>query len=423
MRRMLLGSSIIMGAFLLGVISPRDAAAIPAFARKYKTSCMTCHAPFPTLTAVGEAFRLNGYKLPEADELYVKEQPVSMGAEPYKKVFPEAIWPSDIPGVPPISLFITGGANVDTGGTSKNHTAFNFPAELSVLGAGTFGRDFSFFAQAAFEKDEGGDTSTETLAWLMWQDLFGGLLGKNHLNIKAGNVGRHTIALPNTRNENSFTIESYLYADELGLETQPGFEVNGFGGRWRYFGGVVQESTDYSQKDYYAGLAFKIGGLGFDGSGGKSEEGGLSTTPSGFWRDDSILFGLFAYRGHSGENASDFDRMGGDVRLNYKDLSLAGGYIVGREEVTHIDKHIWFGEAYYFVFPWLIPYARFENLSATGADNLDKARFILGLAGLIRANIRFNAEGRFYTKNQPREAAGESLHDDDRVAFFLSWAF
>jgi hypothetical protein len=420
MRRMLLGSSIIMIAFFLGVIFPPDAAAIPAFARKYKTSCMTCHAPFPTLTAVGEAFRLNGYKLPEANELYVKEQPVSMGAEPYKKVFPQAIWPSDIPGLPPISLFITGGVNVDTGGTSKNHTAFNFPGELSVLGAGTFGKDFSFFAQAAFEKDEGGDTSTETLAWLMWQT---GLLGKNYLNIKAGNVGRHTITLPNTRNENSFAIESYLYADELGLETQPGLQVNGFGGRWRYFGGIVQESTDYSQKDYYGGLAFKIGGLGFDGSGGKSEEGGLSTTPSGFWRDDSILFGLFAYRGHSGENANDFDRIGGDVRLNYKDLSLAGGYIVGREEVTHIDKHIWFSEAYYFVFPWLIPYARFENLSATGGDNLDKSRFILGMTGLIRANIRLNAEGRFYTKNQPREAAGEGIHADDRVAFFLSWAF
>jgi len=420
---MLFGILFIVIAFLSWGIFPRDAKAIPAFARKYKTSCMTCHAPFPTLTAVGEAFRLNGYKLPEANELYVKEQPVSMGAEPYKKVFPEAIWPSDIPGVPPISMHITGSVNVDTGGTSKNHTAFNSPGELAILGAGSFGRDFSFFAHAAFEKDESGDTSTETLAWLMWQDLFSGLLGKNHLNIKAGNVGRQSITLPNTRNENSFTIESYLYADDFTLEPQPGFQVNGFGGRWRYYGGIVQGSSESSKKDYYAGLAFKIGGLGFDGSGGKSEEGGLGTTPSGFWRDDSILFGLFAYRSHTGEDADNFDQIGGDVRWNYNDLSLAGGYITGNEEATNIDKHIAFGEAYYYVFPWLIPYVRFENLTVDGAGNQDQARFIVGFAGVIRANIRLNAEGRFYTKNQPREAAGESIHDDDRLAFLLSWAF
>jgi hypothetical protein len=69
-----------------------NADAIPAFARKYKTSCVLCHAPFPRLTAMGEAFRLNGYKIPEGDEIYVKEEPVSLGAEAYKKVFPEDIW-------------------------------------------------------------------------------------------------------------------------------------------------------------------------------------------------------------------------------------------------------------------------------------------------------------------------------------------
>ena len=81
---------------------------------------------------------------------------------------------------------------------------------------------------------------------------------------------------------------------------QPGFQVNGFGSRWRYYAGIVQANSDSSSKDYYGGLSFKIGGLGYDGSGLKSEEGGLTTSPSGFWRDDSILFGLFGYRGFTG---------------------------------------------------------------------------------------------------------------------------
>ena len=81
---------------------PSKANAVPAFARKYKTSCVLCHAPFPRLTAMGQAFRLAGYRIPQDNELYVKEEPVSMGAEPYKRMFPESIWPSTIPGIPPI---------------------------------------------------------------------------------------------------------------------------------------------------------------------------------------------------------------------------------------------------------------------------------------------------------------------------------
>ena len=53
----------VMGTLVLATLS-RDAEAIPAFARKYKTACITCHATFPRLTALGEAFRLNGYKMP-----------------------------------------------------------------------------------------------------------------------------------------------------------------------------------------------------------------------------------------------------------------------------------------------------------------------------------------------------------------------
>ncbi len=46
---------------------PLDAAAssstrIPAFARKYRVSCATCHSPIPRLNAVGEAFAANGFE-------------------------------------------------------------------------------------------------------------------------------------------------------------------------------------------------------------------------------------------------------------------------------------------------------------------------------------------------------------------------
>ena len=43
--------------------SPAPAEAIPAFARKYRTTCATCHAPVPRLNAFGERFAANGFVL------------------------------------------------------------------------------------------------------------------------------------------------------------------------------------------------------------------------------------------------------------------------------------------------------------------------------------------------------------------------
>jgi hypothetical protein len=56
------------------------ASAIPAFARKYGTSCQTCHTIFPKLNPFGVAFRLRGYRMPNETEDMVKEKPVSLGA-------------------------------------------------------------------------------------------------------------------------------------------------------------------------------------------------------------------------------------------------------------------------------------------------------------------------------------------------------
>jgi hypothetical protein len=47
---------------LVAVAPP--AAAIPVFARKYGTSCQTCHTIYPKLTPFGEAFRRNGFRFP-----------------------------------------------------------------------------------------------------------------------------------------------------------------------------------------------------------------------------------------------------------------------------------------------------------------------------------------------------------------------
>ena len=47
---------------------------IPAFARKYRTGCTTCHTAAPKLNVLGEAFRLNGYRFPENDALLRRDR-------------------------------------------------------------------------------------------------------------------------------------------------------------------------------------------------------------------------------------------------------------------------------------------------------------------------------------------------------------
>src|SRR5258708_22151670 len=92
-------SPLMIVVAVVGTAARADA--VPAFARKYRTSCQTCHIMFPKLNAFGEAFRLRGYRMPGETEEMVKDKPISLGAPAYKRLWPEAVWPGEIsPSVP-----------------------------------------------------------------------------------------------------------------------------------------------------------------------------------------------------------------------------------------------------------------------------------------------------------------------------------
>jgi hypothetical protein len=65
MRRLLAAAALAAAAALL---APAPAQAIPAFARKYKMSCTTCHAPFPRLKPYGEEFAGRGFVMEPGQE-------------------------------------------------------------------------------------------------------------------------------------------------------------------------------------------------------------------------------------------------------------------------------------------------------------------------------------------------------------------
>lgn len=60
-----MSSRWLTGALVIGLgLTPlTKASAIPAFARRYRVSCQVCHNPIPALTAFGEQFAANGYRM------------------------------------------------------------------------------------------------------------------------------------------------------------------------------------------------------------------------------------------------------------------------------------------------------------------------------------------------------------------------
>jgi hypothetical protein len=149
------GLVLLPAAFCL--IAP-EADAIPAFSRKYQTSCSTCHLDFPKLNDFGKAFKDAGFKFPADDETYVKNPPVMLGAEASKDQFPKSIWPGEIPGMPPVGLRY----NQFFQFTGSNRNQFNslaapgsvpglIPATdfaagfFSIFTAGNFGSDIAWW--------------------------------------------------------------------------------------------------------------------------------------------------------------------------------------------------------------------------------------------------------------------------------------
>jgi hypothetical protein len=144
--------------FLLSIFSASKSYAIPAFSRMYGTSCSTCHVDFPKLNDFGKAFKDAGFKFPKDDESMIKIPPVMLGAPANADLWPKAVWPGVIPGIPPIGLRYNNFFQYT--GTSSGKFAALTPAGtlppfvpttdfetglFSIFTAGNFGSDMAFW--------------------------------------------------------------------------------------------------------------------------------------------------------------------------------------------------------------------------------------------------------------------------------------
>ncbi|MBI2194135.1 MAG: hypothetical protein HYU36_19335 [Planctomycetes bacterium] len=470
MKQRILFALMTLTGFFAVWMSPREAHAIPPFARKYQTTCTTCHIAPPTLNTFGQAFKLNGYQFPRDDDIMVKDEPVPLGAEAQKEAWPRSIWPSTIPHLPPIALRYFGDFTYTPSQRPTNN--FNFPNFWRLLAGGGLDDDISFFFTVCFKTDFGGTRATippndkiaqavQFQAQVIHKDLFEETLGENTLNVRYGLLDVRNFYINNFFQH--LLITNYLYASKISPESgndfsflepggSPGIEAFGLLAKQRLLwsatlnnGDDFGVTDDNSHKDYSFVSRYKLGGSPYGGEGAQTAaEGGevRRGDPASFlgWDNTSLQIGGLFYRGDAvvtGGGNDQFWRAGVDVHfqhgLEYASemggWELTGAYLWGhhndpwgtssREDA---DLNSWYVEGDWIAFPWLIPGLRVEGLSADqptdfATTDIDAVRVVPSLTIRLRHNLKWVLEANIYSKNDAIEKAGGDASDANTYLF------
>jgi hypothetical protein len=403
----------------------RRASAIPAFARKYQTSCTTCHSNFPELNDFGEAFKKNGFKFPKDDDTFVKEPPVMLGAKALKEVFPKAVYPGELPGSVPIAFRYSGFAQYN----SKAPLALGFvprtdlfaPNTFTIIAAGSFGPMLSFWIDDDISTGGSGADGGLGDGYIKANDIGHYVhLPKDALNIR---FGQFELDLPFTQ-ARTINLSDYDIYDQVGVAltnpaactaavTPPGSPappcttnnpfLTGAPQRGIEFGGspndgnfswsvaIVNGNNDSpaarNSKDVYVRVSQRFN-LERDASARREVQAAGPTGP----RDHtSLRLGAFGYYGRNALNIGGsifptaptihepFYRAGGDFRFKYRQFELWGLGMFGHdtnvvpndsEEPTGfisarpVTFSGGFAEAEYWIHPWLIGLMRYDFVNS-----------------------------------------------------------
>ncbi len=396
---------------VLLALTAEPARAIPAFARKYGTSCLTCHTIYPKLNAFGEAFRRNGYRFPGVDSDVVKQETIPLGPDAAKKQFPHSVWPGVLPAAIPVALGFNGQAafhpKASAGGAEADNGAKvnlnDLLGEAHLWAGGSFDDQITFFGELTTDSE---GTAIEH-ATVHFNDL---LFAKHAFNVV---VGKNQPVL------STFGIHS-SYLSDMAL---PALSVTGLYGAtsesWAvtnaYNGvevnGTVQGAFDYSlgvnvgsnidtrnPNDFYAHIGYKLGGMPLD-----AEKSSAPADPMKPWAEKAVTFDAFYYRSQSHFTAADESAVndgtrtyGGGVRAQWGSLEFnTGAY---QEQHDHlaldgpgVDALAQYNELSYVVYPWLVPALRVEylRLRPDGGPSLSDTRIMAGAAILARPNLKF----------------------------------
>jgi hypothetical protein len=400
---------------VLVLTAAAPARAIPAFARKYQTSCLTCHTVYPKLNPFGEAFRRDGYRFPGVDSDYIKAEQVALGQEANKKTFPKTVWPDWIPSAIPISVGANGQALVipsktSSAGQAANGTHFSLQdlqAEAHIWGGAAFDDTITAWFEVTFSTD-GVDVEHAQL-------LFNDIVGPKHLfNVIVGHgfpnvtqYGPHSSYLADAM-VTTVPVTGIYWGNSdpwTLVDNYTGLELNGvILGRIDYAVGLNAGKIAHGiapTDNFYGRLGFKVGGMRLDG-----EDSSGPADPEKPWAETALGIYGFAYQSNSrfdttagapfiSDTANTYG-IGARGQLGSAELNV-GWYTESHGHGTDtggpVNAKVLFSELSYVVFPWMVPAIRVETvwLTPAGGETIHDLHIQPGIAFLIRPNIKLVA--------------------------------
>jgi hypothetical protein len=400
------------------------ASAIPAFSRKYQTSCTTCHNVYPELNDFGEAFKKNGFRFPKDDDSFVKDIPVLLGAKAQKEAFPEAVYPGEIPGSLPIAFRYSG--NFDWNAKRPQpveasafvpRTDLFVPNTLTIISAGSFGPNLAFWIDDDISTAGTGAGGGLGDGYLRYNDLGHFFhLPTNALNVR---FGQFELDLPFSQARSIYPSSYDAFSQTAVAQPAPaagqtvflttnnpfilgtpqrGIEFGGFpnNGNFDWSVAIVDGTnsayglgpaiTARNTKDVYVRVSQKFN-LERDPASRDAVQAAGATGPHDH---TSIRIGAFYYHGQNQLNFGGsqfgflrtinepFYRAGGDVRFKYRNrLEVFAVGLVGHDNNHSVDTvaetitnaHAvtytgGFTGTNFWVFPWMMTYMRYDFVNS-----------------------------------------------------------
>ncbi len=129
-------------ASVLITLAATSAEAIPAFARKYKFSCTTCHDPFPRLKPYGEEFAGRGFRMEDPSQ------------EPSRATYDVGDPLLELMRTVPLAIRLDGYTSYKEDAAAESD--FEFPWAFKILSGGPISKKISYYFYYILEKGESG---------------------------------------------------------------------------------------------------------------------------------------------------------------------------------------------------------------------------------------------------------------------------
>jgi hypothetical protein len=219
-------------ALLAAAVLAAPADAIPAFARKYNLTCMTCHDPIPRLNAFGERFAAQGFMLMDGDTTGMTSlgDPLLMMNTSFPIAFRFDAY----------ARYVSG-----TGG----QTDFQTPWTVKLLSGGQVARNISYYVYLMMAED--GTTGALEDAWVAFRQPLG---------VPADvTVGQFQVIDPLWKREARITLHDYAVLRQ---------RIGSSPSNLTYDRGLMVAASPWESTGLFAQLVNGngIGAAGFDGS-------------------------------------------------------------------------------------------------------------------------------------------------------------